>query len=126
MMNNALFAVLVRQLLCSISVSCLIAVLQAFRCCISKVKPRLLSATGHMSALTIQQTQMDNFHSELNVYVRSTLLCCWQTWRLNHIYLIRLLFFIHLRCRLLAVFCPADSPSSSQIILGGWCSPKVR
>jgi hypothetical protein len=56
MKSSALFAVLVRQFLWHVSVACLFIVLQAFRCCINEVKPRLLAATVHMSALTIEET----------------------------------------------------------------------
>jgi hypothetical protein len=55
MKSNALLAVLMQQFLWHISVACLITVLQAFRCCINKVKPRLLAATVHFSALTTEE-----------------------------------------------------------------------
>ena len=56
MKSNAFFAVLERQFLCHVSVACLITVLQAVHCCINTVQPRLLAATLHMGALTIEET----------------------------------------------------------------------
>jgi len=64
MKSNALFAVLVRQFLWHVSVACLIAVLQAFRCYINKVKPRLADCNSTHEYTYNQRDTWLNFKDE--------------------------------------------------------------